>query len=404
MMPKSEVETIFLGPGRVATSMACFMGGKKRAFDEKSGELQEYTFDDQSKKWVFVSSCRGSFDEMDWTNKKGPSVVVSPGVSSLRPFVEKIKEREIRELDLFCENFQGEIVVITGTNGKSSLTNQLGYLLKKHFGEQAVFVGGNLDPASFDLFQMKPLPKIAVLEVSSYQAERLKTAQFDLGLLTNLGPDHFDRYRSQQNYYQAKWSLLKRCETLIYPESYSFEKASAVSLGEKLNSIEYLQKISGFLKDRWGVELDQFNFDELPRLRHRLEMKTLASGVSLIDDSKATNVHAVAYAIQQLRQANRSFKWILGGQLKGDSFQALQDSFSEEDQLFIYGPGKDQIVSELRASKAKLFKYESLKSLLAEQKPLLVRGDFLVLSPGGASFGEFSNYAERGDFFLQFFE
>lgn len=403
-MSKSEVETIFLGPGRVASSMACFMAGKKKAFDEKSGELYEYTFDDQNKKWSFIRSFQASFDNMDWAKTDGSSVVVSPGVSSLRPFIEKIKEREIRELDLFCKNFQGEIVVITGTNGKSSLTNQLGHLLKKRFGEQAVFVGGNLEPAAFDLFQMKPLPKIAVLEVSSYQAERLKTAQFDLGLLTNLGPDHFDRYASQEDYYEAKWSLLRRCKNVIYPETYSFEKASAVSLGEKLNSIEYLQAISSFLKERWGLDLSQFNFDELPRLRHRLELKKLPSGVTLVDDSKATNVHSVCYAIAQLRKENRSFKWILGGQLKGDSFQNLQDSFLASDQVFIYGPSRDQIASEMRSSKAKLFKYESLKAVLTEQKPLLNSGDFLVLSPGAASFGEFNNYAERGDFFLHFFE
>src|SRR5260221_545642 len=92
----------------------------------------------------------GDFDSIDWADYLPAKVFISPGVDPRRPFFRQVKKYEVRELEYFCSHFPGKIIAITGTDGKSTFTLQLGEVLKRALPQKRIFVGGNLGIAMAD--------------------------------------------------------------------------------------------------------------------------------------------------------------------------------------------------------------------------------------------------------------
>ncbi len=400
--------TLFLGLGKVTRALSAHVSSPQEALVEKEGGVEHFVLNSDSESFVLNQMVPGTFDSLSWERWKNFDIFLSPGIDPQRKFFSRIHTQEIRELDFVSQHFQGLSIVITGTDGKSTFTTQLGEVLRRAFPARRIFVGGNLGTAAGDA--LKESYDLAVLEVSSFQAERLNTAQFDFGILINLAPDHLDRYPSLQEYFLAKWHLLSKSKKVFFPEDQVSPLAPKGSSGAlyKNSSLlaEILQKVAPVIVEDLALQWKQpVTFEpswlmDLPRLPHRQEVYQDKTGALFVDDSKATTVHAMIYAVQSMRPHSKKLKLILGGRHKGDNFEELKPWVRPEDKIFVCGEARKKIEEQIRGITCEVRSYQDLATLLAAEVPSVASDEVLVLSPGCSSYDEFDNFEERGKFFV----
>ncbi len=399
------MRTIFLGLGKVTRSLAKVISGERLGFVEDEDHVTLYSYFEEAKEFQKKDEFPGDFDAIDWAAFLPAQVFLSPGIDPRREFFEKLRNSEIRELDFFCEKFKGKIFAVTGTDGKSTLTTHLGEVLKRGFPHKKVFVGGNLGNAMAEA--LLDVYEIAVLEVSSFQCERLKTTKIELGVLINLAADHLDRYDDLNDYYEAKWNLLQHAKLVAYPQDVEppagtkLQRIDAVSYGNQSSLAEILSAVAPAVVKLLGC----INFDpqwlvDLPRLPHRLEVYGDAFGAFFVDDSKATTVHAALYGLKRMQELSPEVRIIVGGRHKGDDFADLAEALRPRDQILICGEAAGIIEEQLADANIKKKVYRRLKDLLAAEVSLMNEGLCLLLSPGCSSYDEFNNFEERGKYFL----
>lgn len=398
---------LLIGAGITSLSAARCYGKECIALEESDHGIRRHLYDPKDKLFHLDQLYPNQrFDDYDFKEESFDRVLISPGIDPKRSFVRPLLGRELRELDWFSDEFRGFKIVVTGTNGKSSFVHWLGQLLRMQLGHDKVFVGGNIGLPMLDVFSLTPKPKVAVLEVSSFQAERLRSAEFDLAVLLNISPDHLNRYDSVEEYYSAKYELLRRATNIFYPQDAwkpsDFEKSSELAFNSNISAHALLGVLMQKLSSELGVEKKDQDFESLQPLAHRLERRVAEDGVILINDSKATNVNAVVYALKKYKRSSEAIKLILGGLDKGDDFQKIKPLLKPKDQVLLYGESKGKIQQQLSDIPQLIRVYSSLKSLMEDIRPQLKSGDELMLSPGCASFDEFKNFGERGEFFLSF--
>lgn len=393
------MKTLFLGLGKVNKSLASQIKGERLALVEDEGFVDVSKASSGDSDFQKVDRIRGTFDDIDWNDYLPARVFISPGIDPRRPFFRFVKDFEERELSFFCENYHGKIVVITGTDGKSTFTTQLGEVLRRALPEVSVFVGGNLGTAMSDALGGDS--KIAVLEVSSFQAERLKTARIDLAVLINLSTDHLDRYDSLKDYHQAKWGLLMIASKLAYPSDLVPPATISKSICDYKNEDSIptiLKSVVRAIAPNFEFEFREELLEKLPVLRHRLEYWISPRGFSFINDSKATTVHAVAYGLRETQKKFEKVRLILGGRYKGDDFSLLKPLLRAADEVLICGEARE-IISKQLHHPAEIF--ENLKGCLSSIRLETDLKSVILLSPGCSSYDEFNHFEERGDFFLK---
>jgi UDP-N-acetylmuramoylalanine--D-glutamate ligase len=393
------MKSLFLGLGKSNQSLASVLQGDKKALVEKDGKVEVYSFADE---WKLESSSEGNFDDFDFKAYLPAQVFISPGVDPRRKFFKKVSKHEIRELDYFSENFKGQIIAITGTDGKSTFTTRLGEVLRRALPDSHIFVGGNLGTAMGE--GLKEDYNIAVIEVSSFQAERLKKAHPDVAILLNLSTDHMDRYDKVYDYHKAKWGLLERAKLCVYPTDLAGPTSvgkSEVGFTSREESFSLLKKVAERLTKLWPFELKDEFFNDLPDLPHRLEQVKDYKNRLFVNDSKATTVHSVRYGINALRKSFPSLKIALGGRSKGDDFSKLLDILCREDEIYVFGEARDVIQGQLEGFEGKIQSFVSLADLLDSELEKVTAGNCFLFSPGCSSFDEFKNFEERGEFFLK---
>jgi UDP-N-acetylmuramoylalanine--D-glutamate ligase len=391
--------SLFLGLGKSNLGLASVVSGTKLAFVEREDGLLEI-LEYRSGKFEKIETQQGGFDSFDWNRYAFSQVFVSPGIDPRRPFMKVLSAKERRELDFVRERFQGKILVITGTDGKSTMTVQSGEVLKRAFPQKKIFVGGNLGIPMAEL--LKGTYDWAVLEVSSFQAERIQSAHFDYGVLLNLAPDHLDRYDSLDDYYAAKWRLISKSQVCYFPGELSRPKfCASVTSAEFSNDEEVsviLRLVMTSLLQKEDVAAQPSFFERLPRLSHRQEIWKDQQGAFFINDSKATTVHATAYALKHLSQKFSRLHWVLGGRYKGDDFSILLPMFRKTDSVYVVGEASSIIMKQLQG-RGQVF--ASLKDCLSRVAGQIRSGEAFVLSPACSSYDEFNNFEERGHFFLK---
>jgi len=393
--------SLFLGLGKVNRSIASVLEGEKIAFVEDAKKLKIYEWKTD---WELKEEREVSFDSFNWQPYLPAKVFISPGIDPRRKFFYDLKQYEIRELDFFANKFPGKIIAVTGTDGKSTFSSHLASVLQRALPNKKVFLGGNIGNAMCE--GLKQTFDLAVLEVSSFQAERLKAVRPELVILLNLSRDHLDRYPTEVEYHLAKWDLVALGRAKAFPEdlqppAFMPPQKSVVSFRQNESLLEVLKKITVFLAESLEFEVDGHLFENLASLPHRLEEWEDKDGRLFVNDSKATTVHAVLYGLTALKKKKTSIKLILGGRSKGDDFAQLSMSLSPSDQVLLYGEARDEISRQLSGFQGKIRTYSSLKKLLDEEVPNLKRGECLALSPACSSFDEFKNFEERGEFFLK---
>ena len=370
-------------------------------------------------------------------------LIISPGVSLDHPTVRKAQDIGIEivgDIELFARAVAAPVIGITGSNGKSTVTQWLAVLLR--VAGHKVLVGGNIGPPALDLLADE-LPECYVLELSSFQLESTQSLCLRAGAILNVTPDHLDRYVDLTAYQAAKWRIAKGSQTLVINRQDPFLVQQAahysgalVTFGldapsgpndlgiirahgddwltrgdERLISVTEISLIgrhnlaNALAAMALALEFTRLTpqalcsglraFDGLP---HRCEVVGDWRGIRWINDSKGTNVGATIAALEGL---DRPVVLIAGGQAKTSDFSGLSSVLSERaTHLVVFGQDAKHIAHSVDASIG-VTQVEQLAQAIDVAAGAAHRGDVILFSPACASYDQFDNFEHRGDVFRQ---
>jgi UDP-N-acetylmuramoylalanine--D-glutamate ligase len=373
-------------------------------------------------------------------------MVISPGVPNNAPVVLEAQKRGkeiVSELEAggwFC---RAPIVAITGSNGKTTTTTLIGEILenakKKHV------VAGNIGTAFSSLVSGLTDTDIAVLEVSSFQLDHISTFRPRISALLNITPDHMDRYdHSMEKYAASKARVFEnqsgddvvlydaddewtekvignaRCRKIgftvrtILSEGAFLEKGMLVTVlnGER---VEIMPSKNIFIKGTHnlynamasvlagqllGVDAASIRstLETFKGVEHRLEFVRDLNNIRYYNDSKATNVDSVWYALQAFEQP---IVMILGGRDKGNDYSRLNELVKEHVRAIVAIGESSAAVENAFRGTVVVKKAASMEEAVSTAKFLAEPGDVVLLSPACASFDWFRNYEHRGEVFKE---
>jgi len=376
-------------------------------------------------------------------------IVVSPGVNPRIPILEQARREHIPiigELELAYNFANGEFIAITGTSGKSTTVSLIGSILSKH-GENVAVCGNIGIPVSEVVLNMNKKATY-VVEVSSFQLETILNFKPYIAVFLNFSDDHLDRYDSSSEYLNAKLNIFKnqtindyavlnkndkvlsskdlRIKAKIYYFSsieplkngtYIAENDAIINLdgvkikipldGFKLKGLHNKENLLSalcasylFLKDRFSESITREVIYDFKGLPHRFEFVNNYLGIDFINDSKSTKPESTIMALKCL---NKPTILILGGSEKGTDFIPLANAISNSPfvkMVIITGKTQKRIKSALESVNFRKYKLvSSLKNAIHEAILKAHKGEVVLLSPACASFDEFSDFEERGEYF-----
>ena len=373
-------------------------------------------------------------------------VVMSPGVPTDLPVVLKMRDMGIPiwgEVELAYTYGKGDVLAITGTNGKTTTTALLGEIMKNY--KESVFVVGNIgNPYTAAALEMRE-DSVAVAEMSSFQLETIHEFRPKVSAILNITPDHLNRHHTMEAYIKAKEDIAKnqtKEDTCVL--NYEDEVARKIGENVKANVLYFSSQRKldrGIYLDDGNIILRQdeeilvCNVNELKLLgthnyenvmaavamaaaygtpmevirrtikefagvEHRIEFVREKDGVAYYNDSKGTNPDA---AIKGIQAMNRPTVLIGGGYDKDSEYEEWIQAFDGKVKLLVLvGATKEKIAEA--AERVGFVSYvmadsfeEAVEKCIEAAEP----GDAVLLSPACASWGMFKNYEERGDKFKE---
>ncbi len=374
----------------------------------------------------------GGHEGVDWA--AADLVVISPGVPPFAALaqVERSGREVIGELELASRLVAAPIALVGGTNGKSTVTTLLGQMLEH--GGRKVFAGGNLGTPLAEVVD-EPFDAL-VLEISSFQAERIPTLHARAAALLNITDDHLDRYPDFAAYAQAKGNMFVGMgpqDVAVIPagdEVCARQAARGLARVVTFGPGGQVRAESGWLVDEvhgWRVELASMKLQgahnalnacasmamaaamggteqgarqalsTFAGLSHRTVLVGEVGGVRYYDDSKGTNVGAAVAALRGMREGRAVL--IAGGRDKQGSYEPLVDTLRERGRaLVLIGEAADRIAQAARGAIA-VYRAATMDEAVQRASELAQAGDAVLLSPACSSFDMYKNYAERGDAF-----
>ncbi|MBT6252411.1 MAG: UDP-N-acetylmuramoyl-L-alanine--D-glutamate ligase [Flavobacteriaceae bacterium] len=362
-------------------------------------------------------------------------VVKSPGIPPNIPILEQIREAGIEllsEIEFASQHTDADLIGITGTNGKTT-TAMLTYHLLKSAGK-SVGLAGNIGD-SFAKAVISHSPDYWVLELSSFQLEDIVKFHPRYAVITNLSPDHLDRYdNSFDRYVDAKFTMFKNQtneDFFIYDETDSEllsaierhnPKAQRIPYSDKTIANKRFNKTDMITIDNPSLEgthnaknaMAAAAIAQLVNIRkqtireslrtfkgapHRLEKVLSILKVDYINDSKATNVNATYYALDSI---TRPAIWIVGGVDKGNDYSMLMPLVREKVKAIIcLGVDNEKIMDCFSPVVNLMVEANTMAEAVQASYDLAKQGDAVLLSPACASFDLFENYEDRGNQFKQ---
>ncbi|MEY3927688.1 MAG: hypothetical protein RJA97_695, partial [Bacteroidota bacterium] len=370
------------------------------------------------------------------------AVVKSPGIPPSHPIVAALKQAGVpiwSDIEWFYMNCpaRAKIAAITGSNGKTTTTSWLGHILRQAGAN--VQVGGNIGVGAGRLL-LAPDADVYVLEVSSYQLEDCPSFRPDVAVLTNITPDHLDRYGSLEAYAETKFAIaqhqrsedafvfygedpisqryLERVAANLYP-IYTSEPASLPAQGAAPIPPNYLIRTADteMTIDELALQGKHNTFNALAAglsarllqvrdeaireslahfegLEHRMESVAHVGGIHFINDSKATNVNSTYYALESMTTPT---VLILGGVDKGNDYSELFRLVEKKVKAIVaMGTDNHKIVEAFEGRVGLLAETASMEHAVRTAYQLASKGDTVLLSPCCASFDLFQNYEDRG--------
>ncbi|MFE3870060.1 UDP-N-acetylmuramoyl-L-alanine--D-glutamate ligase [Flavobacterium sp. ZS1P70] len=435
---------VILGGGESGIGTAIL--GKKKGFDvfvSDFGKIKE------NYKEVLI------INEIAWEEEKhtedlilnGDLVMKSPGIPEKSPIVKKLLEKGIpvlSEIEFAAPYTNATIIGITGSNGKTT-TTMLAYHLLKSAGLN-VGLGGNIGK-SFAWQVADNDYDSYVLELSSFQLDGIVNFKPHIAIITNISPDHLDRYDYKyENYIDSKFRItMNQTEDdyLIYDADdeaiaewlkthttkaklipFSLTKTLSEGAYIKNNKMEISINQEEFTMDTEHIALEgkhnmknamaatsvaklmqirkltiRESLSNFQGVEHRLEKVLKIQNVQYINDSKATNVNATFFALDSM---NTPTVWIVGGVDKGNDYNELMSLVREKVKAIIcLGVDNKKIIDAFGNVVDMMVEVDNMNDAVRMAQRLTEKGDTVLLSPACASFDLFENYEDRGNQFKQ---
>ena len=369
-------------------------------------------------------------------------VIKSPGIPSTAAMVQKIEDKGIKvisEIEFAGRYDSAKKVCITGSNGKTTTTSLIYHLLQQ--AGLNVGLGGNIGKSyayqvateNFDIY---------VLELSSFQLDNVYDFKADIAIITNITPDHLDRYGyNMENYVKSKFRITRNMsdddcfifcsddeitinhlnKIVVKAQQLPFTQKQVVEHGAYLKNDRiivrykeqecdmYLQELALGGKHNVynsmaaalaakAMDIDNAAIREglatFQAVEHRLEKVLSIKDVLYINDSKATNVDAAWYALEC---QTRPVVWIVGGTDKGNDYSSLVPLAKEKVKAIIcMGLDNEKIHAAFGEVVSKMYDVTSAQDAVKTAHKIAASGDVVLLSPCCASFDLFKNYEDRG--------
>jgi UDP-N-acetylmuramoylalanine--D-glutamate ligase len=364
-------------------------------------------------------------------------IFISPGIAQTELIVIWAREQNIKitsDIELFSRFAQAPIIGITGSNGKSTVTQLLGEMALKSGKKTAI--GGNIGKPALDCLDDNI--EIYILELSSYQLDYSKNLKLFTGVVLNITPDHLDRYKSFEHYTASKLSLYQYCQNLVIniDEPLIPEQTSAARFGMDIPKFDtdfgtvtchgscYFLKGDDVLMGADEIALigkhnianilaaltlgDQIGLDmptmvncakTFKGLEHRLELVSHQQNIDFYNDSKATNSLSSIVAIKALISTHKNIVLIAGGIAKTENYTELFKLIDKNIVgLVLIGKSSSMFKNGIFSTQTLQAKDMTQAVLLAKS---MINNGAILLSPGCASFDMFDNFEHRGREFKQ---
>jgi len=389
-------------------------------------------------------------NEIEWEDEKHSDslilnadlVMKSPGIPETVSVVKKLKQKNIpilSEIEFASRFTNATLIGITGSNGKTSTATLMHFILQNDGLD--VSLGGNVGK-SFASLIAEGNASYYVLELSSFQLDGIKTFRPHIAVLTNITPDHLDRYDNNfEAYVESKFRIAKNqtntdffiydaddevitnwleknpIQSQLIPFSLTkkFEKGAYIENEEItiiIDNTKITMPISTLgLQGQHNVknamaattvatllkirkETIRESLENFQGVEHRLEKVLRINKVMYINDSKATNVNATFYALDSMKTPT---VWIVGGVDKGNNYEDLLPLVNEKVKAIVcLGADNDKIIDTFGNIVDLLVETASIQDAVQVSYRIAERGDTVLLSPACASFDLFKNFEERG--------
>ena len=373
-------------------------------------------------------------------------VVLSPGVPTDLPVVNAMRDKGVAiigEVELAYQFGKGDVLAITGTNGKTTTTTLLGQIMRDYHGD--VFVVGNIgNPYTIAADEMTE-NSVAVAEMSSFQLETIVTFRPNVSAILNYTPDHLNRHHTMEAYIEAKENIAKNqtendfcilnyedeimrafseklnCQVLFFSSQHKLEKGIYLEDGNiiyknpeevvvcNVNELQILGThnyenvmAAVCMAAVYGVPMDSIRktIKAFSGVEHRIEYVTEKKGVAYYNDSKGTNPDA---AIKGIQAMNRRTVLIGGGYDKDSEYTEWINSFDGKvKKLILIGATREKIAAD--AEKCGFHDYvfaDTFEEAVLLAADTAEAGEAVLLSPACASWGMFPNYEVRGEKFKE---
>ena len=439
-MEKRGNRIVILGAGESGTGAAVL--AKAKGFDvfvsDSSSIKPEYK--------KVLDSHQVEWEELHHSEEKilsADEVVKSPGIPKEAPIIQKLERLNtpiISEIEFAGRYTDSKMICITGSNGKTT-TTMLTYHILKQAGLD-VGLAGNIGKSL--ALQIAEEPHgIYVIELSSFQLDNMYEFKADIAILLNITPDHLDRYEHKmENYAAAKFRILQnqtKCDAFIFwngdpiirnrlvagkPESalYPFSEKGEEGVRGYTENGKFLLKVSdkidfemelehlslpglhnlynslaaGLAAKLMGVRNDVIrkSLSDFPGVEHRLEKVATISGVTYVNDSKATNVDSCWYALQSI---TTPVVLILGGKDKGNDYTEIEALVKEKVRALVFlGVDNSKLHAFFDGKIGLISDASSMQECIDKARAFAEKGDTVLLSPCCASFDLFKSYEDRG--------
>lgn len=373
-------------------------------------------------------------------------IVKNPGIPLEIPFLQQCLSREIpiyTDIELIMYLNEAPLVAITGTNGKTTVTSFIGHMFKT--AEFSTAVGGNIGVSIAETIYGMDLDVI-VAEVSSFQLECTNKFKPKAAVITNFSPDHLDRHKTFENYVDQKKKVFanqdendftvlnydnKLCRDISKETKgglYWFSSTKKVPRGayiqgedvfwidggltERICSASEIKILGTFNQENILAGLIIGQIFSIPKaaiiesirtfngVEHRLEYVDTINGVKYYNDSKATNTDSTIKALDSFQEP---VIILLGGYDKGEDFRKLASLIKiKAKKVVLFGATRERIEGYLNTVEYSTYlQVKTFEEAVKVAKELAEAGDTVLLSPACASWDEFKNFEQRGQFFKE---
>ena len=427
---------LILGFGSTGASVARYLVRKNEPFlvmdsrQEPSG-LQEISRLNPSELHL------GRFDPSILS--KVSRVIVSPGISYNNPVLKTARHQGKivqTDIEIFLKESKSKVVLVTGTNGKTTVISMAEKLLKTIYGKKKVISLGNIGKPVLDALEKDY--EISLIEISSFHLELSTFISSSVGVLLNVSQDHLDRHKSLEEYEKVKKKILSNTKLALVGdkkfEVYTKGMIKLLNFNTLFDGHEVL--FSEFLSRGWpehenanlkasiaiylALELLNKNIDltdinclekifessinilkSYKRLPHRYEILGARNGLTFINDSKATNISSTLRALESAVEFYGPHKVLLicGGDSKEQNMaELLNGPVNCLKKVFLFGKDS-QLIQEVIYQKVAVEQVSGLEEAIKKCFDESKKGDVCLLSPACASTDMFTSYKERGNLF-----